>query len=298
MAKSKPLVQTSGPVYHNGKLVEPSNIDAIQAVMQQIQAANFTPTITQVLPDNAPVPWLNLSPTFTRGNLILSNEDNLVLMKRYPDKYFDLAIVDPPYGINMSQYKNRTTADRRGKRHKVSDWDSKPPGDEYFTELFRVSKQQIIWGGNYFRQLTGLDPFGMKSIQEFQEYITSSPYTWILWYKKQLVKNFSEGELAWHNIPGIGNMQFDFQVAGFLTDEVIYEKKIHQTQKPVDLYNWLFDQFATPGMKILDTHLGSGSIAVSAWYKGIDLTGCEIDTVAFDKMVKRINERTKQITLF
>jgi site-specific DNA-methyltransferase (adenine-specific) len=216
--------------------------------------------------------------------ITITNEDNMELMARYPDNYFDLAIVDPPYGINFGEF-NRTNKDSNGVRYKANkykqdDWDDSIPNNEYFKELFRVSKNQIIWGGNYF------------------------PYLWengckgfIFWYKHQPVDNFSKGELAWTSFNKPANC-FDFQYYGGLQGNTKAESKIHPTQKPRELYKWLLDKYAKEGDKILDTHLGSGSIAIACHDYGFDLTACELDAEYYEKAIQRIKNHTNQQKLF
>ena len=208
--------------------------------------------------------------------LNFTNEDNMLLMARYPDNYFDLAIVDPPYGIE--QITGKESANNRGNINKkrifgtqsgkFREWD-KVPTKEYFKELFRVSKNQIIWGGNYFELPIYRCP--------------------IVWDKCQPWETFSKTELAWSsfNMPS-SLFKFDNRTGN----------KIHPTQKPVALYKWLLDKYAKQGDKILDTHLGSGSIAIACHDYGFDLTACELDKEYFDKAMKRINNHKKQLTLF
>jgi site-specific DNA-methyltransferase (adenine-specific) len=216
--------------------------------------------------------------------ITITNEDNMQLMARYPDNYFDLAIVDPPYGINFGEF-NRTNKDSNGVRYKANkykqdDWDDSIPNDDYFKELFRVSKNQIVWGGNYF------------------------PYLWengckgfIFWYKHQPVDNFSKGELAWTSFNKPANC-FDFQYYGGLQGNTKAESKIHPTQKPRELYKWLLDKYAKQGDKILDTHLGSGSIAIACHDYGFELTACELDAEYYEKAIQRIKNHTNQTNLF
>lgn len=216
--------------------------------------------------------------------LTITNEDNMVMMARYPDKYFDLAIVDPPYGIGFGTF-NRTNKDSNGNRVKAdkyhnSSWDDSIPSDEYFNELFRVSKEQIVWGGNYF-------PFLWKN----------GCKGFIFWYKGNPVPNFADGELAWTSFDKVAK-QFDFRYYGNLQGKTSAESKIHPTQKPVALYKWLLDKYAKPSDKILDTHLGSGSIAIACHDYGFDLTACELDKEYFDKAMQRIENHTNQTKLF
>lgn len=184
------------------------------------------------------------------------------LMRQTPDKFYSLAIVDPPYGIGMDGQKYDPKPQGSGKYHaskwtrKAHDfkkWDKHPPCQEYFTELSRVSIHQIIWGGNYFT--SHLPP--VKA--------------WIFWYKGQNGLTMSDGEMAWTSLPYV-TRQFELNRMA-----LTLECTIHPTQKPVALYRWLLQNYAKPGQRILDTHLGSGSIAIACDIEGFDLVGCEID---------------------
>lgn len=206
--------------------------------------------------------------------LNLSCEDNMELMARYPDKYFDLAIVDPPYG-----YGNKETNIlnfRQKEQHKK--WNISPT-NEYFLELFRVSKNQIIWGGNYF-----------SFIWQF------SGRCFIYWHKGNPVENFADGELAWTSFDKNAK-QFEYRYYGNLEGKNSTTKKFHPTQKPIALYKWLLKNYAKPGNKILDTHLGSGSIAIACHYAGYHLTACELDKDYFEKAIQRIKQQTAQNSL-
>lgn len=196
----------------------------------------------------------------------ITNEDNMALMARYPDNYFDLAIVDPPYGIGISSNPVR-------QQHKKKNWDNEIPLENYFKELKRVSKNYIIWGGNYFI-----------------DYLNNSQ-GFIIWDKKQ-PENFSlaMAEFAYSSIQSPAKI-FRYSV---LTEQY----KIHPTQKPVALYKWLLDKYAKQGDKILDTHLGSGSIAIACHDYKFELTACELDPEYFDKAVERIKNHVSQQKLF
>jgi site-specific DNA-methyltransferase (adenine-specific) len=216
--------------------------------------------------------------------ITITNEDNMLLMSRYPDNYFDLAIVDPPYGIDFSNF-NRTNKASDGTRvkankYKNSNWDDSIPKDEYFIELIRVSKQQIVWGGNYFPILWNN---GCKGF--------------IFWYKGNPVPNFADGELAYTSFNKVAK-QFDFRYYGALQGKTSADDKIHPTQKPKELYKWLLDNYAQEGDKILDTHLGSGSIAIACHDYGFELTACELDKEYYDKAIQRIVNHTNQTKLF
>ena len=194
----------------------------------------------------------------------LSNEDNMQLMARYEDNFFDLAIVDPPYGIGISKNPVR-------QQHKKKQWDNEIPTQDYFKELFRVSKNQIIWGGNYF---------DLPPTQGF-----------FIWDKKQ-PHDFSLAmcEMAWSSLQ---------KPAKMWTLSVLKERgKIHPTQKPVELYEWILMNNAKEGDKILDTHLGSGSIALACHNLKFDLTACELDAEYFKAAQKRLKQHQQQMTIF
>lgn len=196
----------------------------------------------------------------------ITNEDNMALMARYPDNYFNLAIVDPEYGIGISNNPIR-------QKHKKKSWDNTIPKEEYFKELFRVSKNQIIWGGNYFI-----------------DYLNNTQ-CFIIWDKKQ-PENFSLAmcEFAWCSIQS---------PAKIFRYSVLNEKnKIHPTQKPVALYKWLLDKYAKEGDKILDTHGGSCSLAIACHDYGYELTCCELDVDYYNKAVERIKNHVSQLKLF
>jgi len=216
------------------------------------------------------------------SNLTITNEDNMALMSRYPDKYFELAVVDPPYGIGADKnaHKNGINCKANGfAEYKLSEWDSDIPDENYFNELFRVSKEQIVWGGNYMT-----------------EFLPSS-MCWILWDKGQRNFSFADGELAWTSFNKALRI-FEMPRGTALFDAKNNGGKIHPTQKPVQLYKWLLKNYAKPGDKILDTHLGSGSIAIACYDLGFDLTACELDSDYYNAALKRINEHKLQIKLF
>lgn len=198
--------------------------------------------------------------------ITITNEDNMLLMARYPDNYFDLAIVDPPYGIDRNGMNMGNSVFNKDNKK----WDSEIPSKEYFKELFRVSKKQIVWGGNYFP-------------------LPQSQY-FAIWDKGETMygRDFAECEYAWVSNGGTR----------------IYKKspnqpeRIHPTQKPVALYKWILDKYAKEGNKILDTHLGSGSIAIACHDYGFELTACELDKEYYDKAIQRITNHTNQQKLF
>ena len=203
----------------------------------------------------------------------VTNEDCMIGMARYPDKYFDLAIVDPPYGININMNAGRKK-DTKSKKRTLKQWDNKVPDYIYFVELFRISKNQIIWGGNYF---TDKLPISMG---------------WIYWDKmRNEGLSFSDGELAWTSYNKSlksARIQYD----GFLGME---GEKFHPTTKPIKLYKWLLKNYAKQGDKILDTHLGSGSSRIAAYEMGFDFTGFELDKEYFDAQEKRYKAHISQL---
>ena len=210
----------------------------------------------------------------------ITNEDNMELMARYPDNYFDLAIVDPPYGIGEDGAKNHSRGKAtRPTMYTSKNWDNSIPNKEYFDELIRVSKNQIIWGSNHF--------------------ISRIPYDsscWIVWDKDN-TGDFADCELAWTSL-NTAVRKFKFRWNGMLQQDMKNkETRIHPTQKPVALYKWILSKYAKQGDKILDTHLGSGSIAIACHDLEYDLTACELDKEYYDAAMKRINNHKKQLKL-
>jgi len=207
----------------------------------------------------------------------LKNMDCLEAMKQMDDNQFDLAIVDPPYGIdlanmNMGAGKSKKCSKIKNRKWSNKDWDKQTPSKDYFNELFRVSKNQIIWGGNYF----DLPP---------------CPH-YIIWDKE--IPNglsFADCEMAWTSYKKAPRM---FRESAYKDKK----NKIHPTQKPVKLYEWILDNYANEGEKILDTHLGSGSIALACHNRGFNLTGFEIDKEYFDNAVERLRVHQSQLTIF
>lgn len=189
------------------------------------------------------------------------------LMAEYPDNHFDLAIVDPPYGIGQDVCHTGT------KHLKGPIWDKETPPQEYWKGLFRISRDQIVWGGNYFE----LPP----------------RRGWIVWDKRPMPPSYASCELAWTS--------FDRNIAawnGRTGDEVPVAHRIHPTQKPVALYNWLLANYTEPGQTILDTHMGSGSIAIACHYNKNPLVACELDPDYYKASCERIDRDTRQLTLW
>jgi site-specific DNA-methyltransferase (adenine-specific) len=215
------------------------------------------------------------------------------LMARYPDKHFDLAIVDPPYfsGPDKLGYYGARISSSGVKRDGYSEigvWTL--PDSKYFSELYRVSKNQIIWGCNYY-----------------EKHINTPGR--IVWDKVNYASSFSDAEIASCSFHDSVRM-FSYMWNGMLQgknaiqgkvmqgNKKLNEKRIHPTQKPVELYRWILEKYAKPGYQILDTHLGSGSIAIACHDYGFDFTGCELDTYYFNSAMKRIKQHTDQQSLF
>lgn len=206
--------------------------------------------------------------------------DCMEYMSGLPDKAFDLAIVDPPYGIGESGDKE--SRNRFASNHyKAKSWDSNPPDPEYFRELQRVSKNQIIWGANHFMHNLAL-----------------GSSCWLVWDKVTGESDFADCELAYSSFRSAVR-KFTFQWSGMLQGDMKNkELRIHPTQKPVKLYEWLLTNYAKPGQRILDTHLGSGSSAIACNNLGFEMVGCELDADYYQAACKRVEQASKQIRMF
>jgi site-specific DNA-methyltransferase (adenine-specific) len=215
----------------------------------------------------------------------ITNEDNMLLMARYPDNYFDLAIVDPPYGIGESNknFESRGVSSEKWKRAKPKkyekkDWDNFAPNKNYFIELQRVSKNQIIWGANHF----------------IENIPNANSSCWVVWDKDNS-GDFADCEIALTTFKS-AIRKIKLLWSGFRKCENV--ERSHPTQKPILLYKWLIDKYAKENDKILDTHLGSGSIAIACHDYGFELTACELDKEYYDKAMQRIVNHTNQTKLF
>jgi site-specific DNA-methyltransferase (adenine-specific) len=209
----------------------------------------------------------------------VTNEDCMIGMSRYPDKYFDLAVVDPPYGIGEDGKSNHSRSKcAKTKLYTPKEWDKEPPSIEYFTKLFRVSKNQIVWGANHF--------------------ISRMPYDsscWLVWDKENGENDFADCELAWTSFDKAVR-RYKFRWAGMLQGNMKdKEMRIHPTQKPVALYKWLLHNYAKQGDKILDTHLGSGSSRIAAYEMGFNFTAFELDKEYYDAQEKRYKAHIAQL---
>lgn len=212
--------------------------------------------------------------------ITITNEDNMVMMARYPDKYFDLAIVDPPYfdGPQKPGYYAGTKQKTKVGNYKTLDKSWGIPDKKYFEELNRVSKNQIIWGINYFD--------------------VAMPGGRIVWIKGEQGSPFSMADIAYHSFYNRIDL-FKHTWSGFRQEKGLEkEVRIHPTQKPVQLYRWILDKYAKPDYKILDTHLGSGSIALACHDYGFELTACELDSDYYKSAIERIQNHVSQLTLF
>ena len=206
---------------------------------------------------------------------MITNEDNMQLMAKYKDNHFDLAIVDPPYGLGIDgQKENKKGKKSDRKYHKQKQWDKTIPNKEYFEELQRVSKNQIIWGANYF-----------------VEHLTKGTKGWVVWFKGQIGLTMSDCELAY------SSFQKATRVVNINRVDLLKQNTIHPTEKPIRLYQWLLMNYAKKGDKILDTHLGSGSIAIACHNLGYDLTACELDKEYYNAAMKRINQHKQQLRI-
>jgi len=218
--------------------------------------------------------------------ITLLNIDCMEYMATLPDKAFDLAIVDPPYGINHAEIAGKQSGKQYGNAaaakqiYEVKDWDKSIPDQKYYIELMRVSKNQIVWGANYMT-----------------EFLPSS-MGWIFWDKDNGSNGFSDGELAFTSFSK-GLRKYTYTWNGMIQGDMKNkEARIHPTQKPVKLYEWLLTNYAKPGQRILDTHLGSGSSAIAAHNLDFEFVGMELDKDYYDSAVKRFEQHKKQLKMF
>lgn len=253
------------------------------------------------------------------SNITITNEDYMKLMGRFPSKYFELAIPDPQYGIGEAgkNHKSRNTLVRQkdgmsmrrcpSTNYTRKNWDEKPPAPEYFVELKRVSIDQIIFGANYFESIMTVRKPPRRN--EYSDFILQYPKGFIIWDKVNGSNDFSDCEVIYtsFDFPSFvlkymwaGMMQGVSVARGTVMqgNKKLNEKRIHPTQKPVMLYEYLLNTFAKPGFKVLDTGFGSGSSAIACDNLGLDFTGCELDSEMFEKAKKRIGTHRQQQRLF
>ena len=231
-----------------------------------------------------------MKPDYQIKNVKLYCRDNMEFMKQVPDNYYNLAIVDPPYGIGVAKigqwggggefgkgkYNPQSAKSVKPKNYGAKKWDVNIPDKKYFNELLRISKNQIIWGGNYFI-----------------EYLHNTP-CFIIWDKVNGESNFADCELAWTSF-ATAVRKIVFKWNGMLQQDMKEkEKRIHITQKPVGLYKWILQKYAEPGDKIFDSHGGSFSSACACLDMGFDFDGCEIDREYFDNAVERLKNNVQE----
>lgn len=207
------------------------------------------------------------------GKITLYNADCMEILKQTPDKYYSLCIVDPPYGININVSIGRRKGNKKSNYHKFAGEDNTIPSEEYFKELFRVSENQIIWGGNYMTDFLYPSPCWLL---------------WDKWFSEDVT--FAQFEMAWTSFKS-SCKKFDYNAAKNID-------RIHPTQKPIQLYKWLLNKYAKAGDTILDTHLGSGSSAIAAHDGGFEFTGIELDEEYYNAAKERIMLHQRQLNLF
>lgn len=219
----------------------------------------------------------NLNGGAITDKISIYNCDCMELLKQTPDNYYSLALVDPPYGIGAENHAGKK--ENGWNQWEVKDWDKETPKIDYWKELFRVSKNQIVWGGNYMT-----------------EYLPPS-MGWIVWDKGQRGFSLADGEMAWTSFNKAMRI-FEFSRASCIKSNNTMTEKFHPTAKPYELYKYCLDKYAKQGDKILDTHLGSGSIAIACHDYGFELTCCELDVDYYNKAVERIKNHVSQQKLF
>ena len=237
------------------------------------------------------------------GKATIYNCDCMELLKATPDKFYDLAIVDPPYGIGAGSpsFVTDTTGvtQKNGKilkiksEYKAKNWDDKPPADEYFIELFRVSKHQIIWGENFYSMNLGVGRIIWDKLNDHTDQYDCEIAFCSLSNRVDIVRYMWAGMMQGLQVSKSSRSALIQQ-----GNKSLNEQRIHPTQKPVKLYEWLLTNYAKQGDKILDTHLGSGSHAIACNNLGFELTACELDKDYYDASIKRITQATAQERLF
>lgn len=241
----------------------------------------------------------------------------MVAMPKMMNNHYEWGFVDPPYGIgaskptkkpNKCRQSNGSTLRVRAVDYGKKDWDDTPPSDDYFSQLFRVTKNQIIWGANHFRQIVD-KPFNPPRRREFQKFINDFPYGWIIWDKLNGTSDQFDCELAWTSVSRKPTCVFPYMWSGMMQgsrsdgtkqegNKKLNEKRFHPTQKPTRIYELIAREYFQEGDKILDTHSGSGSLAVACWDMGFDLDAFEIDSEYIQKSRSRLETHKSQLALF
>lgn len=246
--------------------------------------------------------------------------DNIKFMKKFPDKFFDLAMPDPPYGIGEAgknhKSRNRLVRQKDGLRmrrcastdYEKKDWDNQPPSDEYFDLLFSVAINHIVFGANYFTQIVGTS-FKPPRRVEYESFLRKYPNGWIVWDKVNGGNDFNDCELIWTSFD-FESYVLPFMWAGMMQgksisegaimqgDKTKNEKRIHPTQKPILIYKYLLFKFSAHNQKVIDTNMGSQSSRIAAHEMGVDYWGCENDHGIFTKGEKRYNQHISQLSIF
>jgi site-specific DNA-methyltransferase (adenine-specific) len=229
-----------------------------------------------------------MKPTYEIENFQFFNADNMLVMSQYPDKFFELAIIDPPYGIGEDGLKNHSRGNiAKPTLYTPKEWDKKPVDKTTLDEIIRISQNQIFWGANHF--------------------ISKIPYNssaWIVWDKQNGQNDFADCELAWTSFDSAVRI-FKFRWAGMLQGNMKNKQiRIHPTEKPIALYEWILNKYAKPNDKIIDTHLGSGSITIAIDKantldkKNLTFVGIELDTDYFNASIERFKNHKRQCVLF
>ena len=234
--------------------------------------------------------YKNLIGGAINDKISIYNCDCMELLRQTPDNYYSLCIVDPPYGIGADKAQNnaalsrikaegKSKAGRGWKLYHETDWDNETPTAEYWAELFRVSKNQIVWGGNYMT-----------------EFLPPSR-CWIFWDKGTGDNSYADGELAWCSFDKVVKKYSRFWSGGNAKEKGDIDR-VHPTQKPISLYEWILKEFAVEGNLILDTHLGSGSSRIACQKNGYSFTGFELDKDYYEAQEKRFKDFVSQLRMF
>lgn len=260
---------------------------------------------------------------FIHDKIFLTCEDNMDLMARTDDEFFDVAIVDPEYGIGESsknhksrntpiKQKNGTTLKSPQTEYQKKDWDNKPPEDVFFSELRRVSRNQVIFGANYFKSVVN-ETFKPPRRNQYQDFIEANPFGWIIWDKVNGSNDFNDCELIyttykfksfvvyymWNGMMQGQEVSTDLQKALIqIGNKKLNEKRIHPTQKPIKIYKWLINFLNLFGLKLLDTNIGLMSIVIACYDAECEITGCDKEIDYFEKGTARVLNHINQFQIF